>query len=565
MNKTIPASDAPLLGTTTTPAVRARRRLAVWSVLGLMVIVSGSAIVGAMRRTSPTFDEIVLVAGGARGFATGTFDLAPDHPPLMQYLYGLPVWLSDPTLPDESTVSAQVRAQPGYRYKYASAFYWAVGNDPERVSFLGRLPAVAIALLLTIVVFLYTRRFWGDAAGLTAAALTAFMPDVLAHGGVAYNDVPIALAILAAGWAVDETVRHPALHRGMLAGLLTGIAISVKISAAALLPVAVLLIAVEAVAQRTPAPESRARWRQALALATLAAVVVTYLTVVLVYRGDFALAEFRYGLQFRYRHMTSGHGAAAFLLGNTSTTGWWYYFPAAFLFKTSAAMQILVLLAAAALVRRAAANAPVALRSGARMPIAALLVFGGTLLTSNLNIGFRYAMPVLPLVCILTGAGAVAAASSSRVMRVAVLACVTWASAFSLSYYPHFLAYISEYGRGRDENYTILSDSSLDWGQGLLELRNFMRARNIETVYLSYFGSGSPAGYGINYVPLYSFFSLPPQPPPATTPEYVVISATNLTGVYFRGDPFQKFRNVKPDTVLGHTMFVYRLEQGGSD
>jgi len=225
MNETIPASAEPQLEETPrSPHVR-RTLPVTWIALVLVLFASGFAIFGAMRRTSPTFDEIVLVAGGARGYATGVFDLAPDHPPLMQYIYGLPVWLSGPAFPDESGVPADVRAQEIYRYRYASAFYSGSANDPERVALLGRLPALMIALLLTVVVFLYTRRFWGDAAGFTAATLTAFLPDILAHGGVAYNDVPIALAILAAAWAIDETVRRPALHRGLLAGLLTGIAI----------------------------------------------------------------------------------------------------------------------------------------------------------------------------------------------------------------------------------------------------------------------------------------------------------------------------------------------------
>jgi hypothetical protein len=55
--------------------------------------------VAASRRTSTTFDEIIMMAGGARGFETGHFDLAPEHPPLTQYLYGLPVYLSGISYP----------------------------------------------------------------------------------------------------------------------------------------------------------------------------------------------------------------------------------------------------------------------------------------------------------------------------------------------------------------------------------------------------------------------------------------------------------------------------------
>ena len=50
-----------------------------------------TAIVGAMRRTSTTFDEIAFMGTGARGFHLGHFDAIPDHPPLLQFFYGLPI------------------------------------------------------------------------------------------------------------------------------------------------------------------------------------------------------------------------------------------------------------------------------------------------------------------------------------------------------------------------------------------------------------------------------------------------------------------------------------------
>ena len=56
--------------------------------------------------------------------------------------------------------------------------------------------AVIMALGLILVTFLFTRRHWGDPAALLAAALVAFLPDVLGHGGVAYSDLPVTLAEL---------------------------------------------------------------------------------------------------------------------------------------------------------------------------------------------------------------------------------------------------------------------------------------------------------------------------------------------------------------------------------
>jgi 4-amino-4-deoxy-L-arabinose transferase-like glycosyltransferase len=530
-----------------------------------ILAISGAAIIAAMRTTSTTFDEIVFIAAGARGFETGTFDLAPDHPPLMQYIYGLPVALAGANLPDESGVTAGQQQNAGYRYRYASVFFWGSGNDPERMAFLGRIPAVIMALGLVLVTFFFTRRHWGAPPALVAAALVAFLPDVLAHGGVAYSDLPVTLALFGAAWAIDEAVRAPSWRRGLLAGALTGLALGVKISAAALVPVAAALVVLEMFARRRRnAAAADPLWARRLATAVAAAVFAGYAVVVLIYRGDILLEQFRYGLAYRYMHMTGGHGAAAFLLGERSTTGWWYFFPVAFLFKTSAGLHALLAVALIALATRLRADAARLLSSGMRVVALIILLFGGVLLTSSLNIGFRYAMPVLPWICVIAAVGATLAwRSGTRLVRGVIAAAFITAVAFPLSYYPHFLSFISEYGPERDRNHTVLVDSSLDWGQGLLQLRDFMRERGIPSIYLSYFGSASPGGYGISYIPLLSFFALPPGPQILEQPRWLVISATNLQGVYLPDDQFAMFRQVQPDTVLANTLFVYRL--GGGD
>jgi len=60
-----------------------------------------------------------------------------------------------------------------------------------------------------------------------------------------------------------------------------------------------------------------------------------------------------------------------------------------------------------------------------------------------------------------------------------------------------------------------------------------------------------------------SFFALAPVgPPPERTLPYAVISATNLNGVYVGTDTYARFRTMKPDTVIAHTLLVYRIVDG---
>ncbi|HUF65749.1 MAG TPA: glycosyltransferase family 39 protein [Gemmatimonadaceae bacterium] len=531
-----------------------RRVRPLWILLAI-VAVNMTATIAGMRRTSPTFDEIVLVAGGARGWAGEAFDLAPDHPPLMQYIYGLPVHLSGVRLPSESP--PEIRAAPGFRYAYARSFYYEVGNDPRRVSFLGRLPAVLIAMLLIVVAWHVTSRRWGPGAGLLAAALVAFLPDVLAHGGVAYNDLPLALCYLLGVFAIDGAVRQPSPGRGALAGAVVGLGLGVKISAAALVPTALIIIAMEALCRPRDV-----KWWSGLGVSVVTAAFAGYVVLAGIFLGDWDLSDFLYGMQYRYTHMTGGHGASAFLLGERSATGWWYFFPVAFLFKTSAGLHLLLAVGVLALLRDAGGGWRPVLRSKLRAPVAGAAVFVAILLTSNLNIGFRYALPAVPLLCLIAAVGTARAwKSGQRPTRLLIGGATVLAVLFPLSYYPNFLGFISEYGPGRDRNHYVLVDSSLDWGQGLMQLSEYLERHGIDRVWLSYFGSGLPAAYGIDYEPLQSFFPLPPGRELGSTaePGVLAISATNLNGGYMPGDIFARFRDIEPDAVVAHSILIYRL------
>jgi hypothetical protein len=526
--------------------------------LALIVLVSALTTALAMRRTSTTFDEIVFIAGGARGYETGRWDIAPEHPPLMQYIYGLPVYLSRPEFPDESSVSAEIQRQMGYRYFYAQRFFFEGANDPERVAFLGRLPAVAFVSVLVGLVFFFVSRKFGIMPAVLAALLAGFLPDVLAHGGVAYNDVPLAVAVFGAVWAMDAAARKPTAMAGAITGVLLAFALGIKFSAVVLVPIGAMILLLEGFGRR----EDR-RWLQNVGRCAMVAAFVAYVVLVIIYRGDVALAEFRYGLDFTFRHVSEGHGAPGYMFGEFSRTGWWYFFPVAFLFKTPVALHALMLVGFAGLLIEFRDAPRRLLTSPLRGPLTAITVLAAALLTSNLVIGFRYALPILPLVCVVTAVSVATVWSRvGTVVRKVIAVTALWFVASSLSYYPNFLAYVSEYGPGRDREHEVLLDSSVDWGQGLLALRQWMEAEEIDAVYLSYFGSARPEGYGIRYAPLASFFQLPPQDlarAGIAEPTHAVISATNLHGVYLAGDPFARFRSVQPDTVLAHTLFVYKL------
>jgi hypothetical protein len=131
--------------------------------------------------------------------------------------------------------------------------------------------------------------------------------------------------------------------------------------------------------------------------------------------------------------------------------------------------------------------------------------------------------------------------------------------------WPDLLAYVNELGGGRREGYRLLSDSNLDWGQGLPRLAAWMRERGVVRVQLAYFGTADPAHWGIDYVSLPSPNSaLPPGAPLAPgeePPRIVALSAYQYQGVAFRGaNPYARFHAFEPNDVVGGSILIFDLD-----
>lgn len=528
-------------------------RLALALILGAFIALA----LAGVRNTSTTFDETLFPSAGARALHTGDFTLVRDHPRLPQYLYGFPAWLMHPIYP------AEIGWSHDSRYAYAQAFFFGSGNDGPAIAFAARMVAVLCGAALVLATFLCARRHAREADALVAAGLVALVPDVIAHSGISYNDVPAALTILAALYALDRCARHPTPRAGLAAGVACGLALATKTTALVLAPMAAVLFGLELAARRGAA---RA-WLRDAAIALAAAALAAYAVLVAIYLGDFRLRELVRCIGMNVEHVSLGHVVGnfgtvpAYLFGATSPTGWWYFFPVALALKMPFAFHALavIALAGAWMSRRSAALAGRFPFSGAlRAPLVGLVGVGVTLLTAHLQIGVRHALPLVPFACILVAHGVGAAwRAGPRALRTAIVTLLAADAACVLLVYPYFLSYLTEAVRGRPA-YTVLSDSNTDWGQGLVALGDFMRERGIDQVALGYFGSAFPEAYGVRYVPLPSQFPLRGDPASAAPPRYAAISLTLLSGTYFAGaDPYASYRQRKPLAVVGGVFWIF--------
>jgi hypothetical protein len=549
------------------------------------------------RHKSAVFDEIIHLPPGYAALALGDHRMNPLHPPLARIIAAAPLLLMDVRVdPDDLAWRTARPWEWGKRFLYR----W---NDGDRLLFWGRLPIVALAMVLALAVFLWARRLWGVPAGLLALVLCVLNPDVIAHGHLVTNDLPVVLFVFLSVIAFERVVERVTVARTVALAVTVGAAFATKFSAFALPPI---LAALALVVAWRPEPlaiaiggprEVRGRGRK---LAVLAAVLVVVgaLALVVVWaaygfqsaltpdavvdaamhandtapaspvlrvgaaltRGRLLPEAWVWGFLNCFKSFAS---RPSFLLGEYSDTGWWYYFPVAIALK--APLPLLALVAAAGVL---AWTRPAPGRAQWLVWLPPV-VFLALTMTQNINIGHRHVLAIYPFLFVAASrCASLAWAARGRAgtwARAGVVGLSLLYAASVLRVHPNYLAYFNEAAGGPAQGWRWLVDSNLDWGQELPGLKRYLDANGIAHVTLCYFGTADPGYYGIasDRLPGYQ-----PPPPSSVTRsvqpgDVVAISATHLQGLYL--DPemeplMARFRARRPMATIGHSIFVYRAD-----
>jgi 4-amino-4-deoxy-L-arabinose transferase-like glycosyltransferase len=193
------------------------------------------------------------------------------------------------------------------------------------------------------------------------------------------------------------------------------------------------------------------------------------------------------GFATQMQHQRSG--GSSYLLGARRMTGWWYYYFVCLAVKVPLTFWVLVA-ARIALSR----SLPTAGRD-AILPIVIGCFLAITAVGSSRNYGLRYLLPLAPLAIVWVSALAEGGRSARR---WAAIGLVGQALAVA-SIHPHELTYFNALAGGPAGGRRILSDSNLDWGQGLRSLARLQRERpELRDLTLYYFGDTDASHYGVS-------------------------------------------------------------------
>jgi hypothetical protein len=561
--------------------------IAVATLLAAMGVVMAVTAAGETQ----TWDEGIHLASGYSYLKTGNFKMNLEHPPLFKLLAGIPLLLLKPDLPLEREAWKN-----GWQIEFSRDFMDVNRVSPDQILKYGRIPNMLLTLLLGFAIAVWTRRRFGTAAALGALFLYATDPNVIAHGRYVTNDLMVTLFafLVVTAWAKYLELKR---QRDLVAaGLLLGLALVSKYSALFLIPLVALLYLFRWWQESAVEPAAKKRLSLKHCLVSLAVLAVLGAVVIgaaygpetlrsltgpalldemrppttpraihtglraMGYFFDLPAHPYLMGLDRVSEFDTGGHHA--YLLGKTSMFGWWYYFPVAFAVKTPTAVLLLVVWCLGMGVWR--------LARGWRSPTVAALknlpfkwvtlampmvVYGAILITSHVNLGVRYLLPVYPFLFILLAALVM---QKPKVWLIAAVVAIQFFETVRI--YPDYLAFFNTVSGGPGNGPRYLADSNIDWGQDVKKLRKYLESTAPkEKVCFSYFGTASLPYYFVPYDYL-------PETKDVEARKNVdciaAISVTQLYDVYTAPGTFRWLREKTPIAKVGYSIYVYDLRKG---
>jgi len=207
--------------------------------LGLFTMLGDSAVV----------DEIAHIPAGYSYVAYSDFRLNPEHPPLLKDLAGAPLLLTDVEFPkDHISWTEDVNGQ----WESGWHFLYHYGNNPDLVLFFSRLPLLLLSVLFGLMIYLFSKKFFGTSVALLATFFFALSPNFLGHSHLVTTDMGIAAFTFLALASLAYFLKYPSTRTFILATLALASAHITKFSSVTLVPFYFGIFAIACISAKEP-------------------------------------------------------------------------------------------------------------------------------------------------------------------------------------------------------------------------------------------------------------------------------------------------------------------------
>jgi 4-amino-4-deoxy-L-arabinose transferase-like glycosyltransferase len=517
---------------------QASRPRHLWYALVLALLVTLPRAILIREAHSQTSDDDYHLVRGLEFLQRdpGLVNRELNDPPLGQAIAALPLWIMGGTTHgrDEGT-----------------AIYGQTAYSPETALMAVAIWKVLLFLPLVAVVFCWCRQLYGLPAAWFGVSLLLFEPTITAHLHLAALDVISTSGIVCAcffGWRYFE---RPSVGRMILASGACAVALLLK-HTAILVPAIFCGYGLLDWFHRRAVVADTLALRNGMLKGALLALVAMWLLLWLDLSPVRQAGAMPGGLYISSVLDARDHVKApndAYLWGDVRRGGWWYYFPAVAAYKVPIAIALILTMGLASLARVRPRWQEWALV----LPMIWYVVF---LLCQNINIGWRHFLPAYVFM-LLAASRCMAAGLTWRVLGWAAIGV----TAIDIArWHPDYIAYINW---PRPDVYQAISDSNIDWGQGLKQANDWLDANPAfiagRPVYVraSAVSNRAVRHYlGRRVIQLHAADVCPAH-------GVLILSPVSLSGISESEDDYASLRGVAPHAVIGHSLRVYDLDAPG--
>ncbi|OGD56954.1 hypothetical protein A2V71_03130 [Candidatus Berkelbacteria bacterium RBG_13_40_8] len=481
-------------------------------ILASIFFLSAILMIVSARLDSVTTDEGVHLFAGYTYLNQSDFRLDPEHPPLLKELGALPLlFQKNVTISlDDLWDKAGNFYHDSWRETRALSDKFIAENS-ESIIFISRLVFILLTLGLGAFGYFWSKKLYGEKAGIFTAFLVLFFPNILAHGRLINTDLGLTLFIFITIYFWGKFLKQPIISNTILSGLFLGLVLASKFTGIIILPILLILVIIKLILQK-----SWKSWLKYL-LGLITVGVIAYLIIWGTYgfsiqappkisqglaaeintwapyetpdsfdkifkkvRPILIPNYFYKGLAMVGIHAAGGH--SSYLLGQTSGTGWWYYFPVAIFFKTPIPIFILLFLSVFYFKKIRAKDI-----FDEYLLIIPVVIFLAFAMYSKADLGIRHILPVFPFLFVFISKTINLINFKKLSYATIVFALlIAWYLISAIISFPNYIAYFNEFADGSKGGYKILTDSNLDWGQDVFRIKSYVEKNQITDYYLVY-------------------------------------------------------------------------------
>jgi hypothetical protein len=505
--------------------------------------------IGSLRSQALTVDELVDVPSGLSYWQKRDTRLNVEHPPLLKMISAVPLLFAHVNVDYSDPSWCGSGAGDECEWVFGKKLFEQWNANPHHLLVLTRIPMLGVALFLGFLIYSFARSLAGPWGGALSLILFATSPFYLGLGPLVLTDIGLPLFTLASLWTFASLWSNANLKNAIWFALCFACALLSKFSALLLFPTFFLLwlyfrlfsqerrgtdreqTSAGRANDSTPSRRNFAfEWHATLGI-ILACLIVFFFYVLTCGNTDstyiFSARARTFGASalagrlivhvswFLPKHailarlfnpvwlylsgvldVFARSNRATYLLGKWHSHGLWYYFPVVSFFKLAPGMigcfALLIVMLAFYASRWRTTQIPLIpgqYRRHLEALVAALIIFAGTAMLSNLNIGIRHFSVPITIAVLLC---ALVTPLIKRILPVGlpralgVLASGALAAsslATALISYPHYISYYNFF-RFRTPKQEIVVNSNLYWGQSLIDLERFREEHHISKIYV---------------------------------------------------------------------------------